>query len=259
MTGTRTVGGDPDRNRATSTVGVGSVRPVRRLPALRTATFELFCHQGQSERADRRGQVGHLIYIFTTCTQTAMQLVGSLVREPGEHPLPPEMLVASPRPRGRPRKEYRPRVRSDEDVERLRRHGVPAFLLTSEWVTRSGYPVDFPPWLVLPRELSSKISSEFRILPVRDEAALREPGLVELVTLLLRFDPLAARVVAQRNRNGLDRHELYRRVRNEGLERAATKVRLQDFAPAIPRTGEPLPREELRWIERNNPARAEAR
>lgn len=188
-----------------------------------------------------------------------MQLVASLLREPGEHPLPREMLIAPPKPRGRPRKEYRPRVRTTEDVDRLRRHGVPAFLLTSEWVTKAGYPVHFPPWLVLPQKLSSKVTSEFRILPVRDEEALREPGVVELVTLLLRFDPLAARVVATRNRGGLDRHELYRRVRNEGLERAATKVRLQEFAPAIPRVGEPLPREELRWIERNNPPLSEAR
>lgn len=187
-----------------------------------------------------------------------MRLIGSLVREPGEHPLPPEMLAVTPRHRGRPRKEYRPRVRSTGDVRRLRRHGVPAFLLTSEWVTKSGYPVHFSPWLLLPRELSSKVTSEFRVLPVRDEDALSAPGLVELVTFLLRFDPLAARVVARRNPGGLDRHELYRRVRNEGLERAATKVRLQDFAPAIPRVGEPLPREELRWIERNNPALEEA-
>ena len=188
-----------------------------------------------------------------------MQLVGSLLREPGEHPLPREMLVVPSRPRGRPRKEYRPRVRTSDDVERLRRHGVPAFLLTSERVTRFGYPVHFPPCLVLPKELSPQFTSEFRILPVRDAEALREPGVVELVTFLLRFDPLAARVVARRNRDGLDRHELYRRVRNEGLERAATKVRLQDFAPAIPRVGEPLPREEIRWIERNNPRIAEAR
>jgi hypothetical protein len=176
------------------------------------------------------------------------------MREPGERPLPREMLTPAPRQRGRPRAEYRPRVRSAEDVERLRRHRVPAMLLTSEWVTRSGYPVSFRPWLVVPERLSPLVTSEFRTLPIRDEDALREPGPVELVTFLLRFDPLAARVVAVRNRAQLDPHELYRRVRNEGLERPATKVRLQEFAPAIPSVGEPLPREELRWIEKNNPA-----
>lgn len=182
-----------------------------------------------------------------------MKIEGSLVREPGEHSLPREMRGTVPRPRGRPRSEYRPQVRSADDVTRLRRHRVPAFLLTSEWVSESGYPVSFRPWLVIPANLVGKIASEFRLLPVRDEEALWAPGAVELVTLLLRFDPLAARVVARRNRHRLDPNELYRRVRNEGLERAATKVRLQEFAPALPKVGESLPREELRWIERNNP------
>lgn len=184
-----------------------------------------------------------------------MRLEMSLRREPGERPLPRSMLVAGRRNRGRPRKEYRPRVRGPEDVERLRRHRVPALLITPEWVTRSGYPVKFRPWLALPEEIVSQVTSEYRILPVKDEEALREPGVAELVMLLLRFDPLAARVVAQRNRKQVDPNELYRRVRNEGLERPATRVRLQDFAPAIPTVGEALDREELRWIERNNPAK----
>jgi hypothetical protein len=114
--------------------------------------------------------------------------------------------------------------------------------------------VSFRPWLVVPERISNQVTSEFRTLPVRDEDALRDPGPNELVTFLLRFDPLAARVVAKRNRNRLDPNELYRRVRNEGLERQATKVRLQEFSPAIPRVGEALPASELRWIERNNPA-----
>ena len=186
-----------------------------------------------------------------------MQVESLLLREPGEHPLPAEMLVPVRRMRGRPRAQYRPRVRSAGDVERLRRHHLPAVLLTSEWVTRSGYPVNFRPWLVVPERLSKQITSEFRTLPVKDEEALRDPGMVELVTFLLRFDPLAARVVATRNRAALDPNELYRRVRNEGLERPATKVRLQEFAPAIPTVGESLPTEELEWIELNNPATGE--
>lgn len=182
-----------------------------------------------------------------------MKVEWSLFREPGERPLPRDMLSPAATPRGRPKREYHPRIRTARDVEQLRRRRVPALLLTSEWVTRSGYPVRFQPWLALPEGISGKVSSEFRILPVRDGESLRAPGIVELVTLLLRFDPLAARVVASRNRRALDPNELYRRIRNEGLERAATKVRLQEFAPALPVVGTPLPREELRWIERNNP------
>ena len=182
-----------------------------------------------------------------------MRVESSLFREKGERTLPREMLSRSTRGRGRPRKEYRPRIRSVADVNRLRRHRVPAFLLTSEWVSRSGYPVQFRPWLALPESLSDKVASEFRVLPVKDAEALRDPGVEELVTLLLRFDLLAARVVAVRNRADLDPNELYRRIRNEGLERAATKVRLQEFTRALPVVGDSLPLEELQWIERNNP------
>jgi hypothetical protein len=183
-----------------------------------------------------------------------MRLEGRLLREPGERPLPREMVAPRSRRRGRPRAEYRPKVRSPHDVDRLRRHRIPAFLLTPEWVSRSGYPVSFRPWLVLSEKLTTQVASDYRTLPVKDEEALREPGPTELVTFLLRFDPLAARVVAVRNRASINPHELYRRVRNEGLERAATRVRLQELAPAIPRVGEALPSRELRWIERNNPA-----
>ena len=183
-----------------------------------------------------------------------MRLEARLLREPGESHLPHWLAVPARRSRGRPRTEYRPRVRSPQDVVRLRSHHVPAFLLTPEWVTECGYPVNFRPWLVLPKTLAGQVSSEYRILPVADADSLKEPGIVELVTFLLRFDPLAARVIASRNRGRLDSNELYRRVRNEGLDAAATKVRLQQFAPAIPRVGASLPVSELRWIERNNPA-----
>jgi hypothetical protein len=182
-----------------------------------------------------------------------MKVEAGLFREPGERPLPRDMLASRSKSRGRPKTEYRPHIRSSKDVDRLRRHRIPALLLTSEWVSKSGYPVSFRPWLALPEALSTKVSSDYRILPVKDGEALRNPTLEELVTLLLRFDPLAARVVATRNRRAIDPNELYRRVRNEGLERPATKVRLQDFAPALPVEGESLPREELRWVERNNP------
>jgi hypothetical protein len=186
-----------------------------------------------------------------------MRVEAGLFREPGERPLRQEMLLPTARIRGRPRREYRLRIRSPRDVEQLRRHRVPAFLLTSEWVTKSGYPVRFRPWLALPEGLATKVSSDYRILPVKDEEALRNPGIEELVTLLLRFDPLAARVVAMRNRARLDPNELYRRVRNEGLEQAATKVRLQEYARALPREGPSLPLGELRWVERNNPPLSE--
>jgi hypothetical protein len=182
-----------------------------------------------------------------------MRVEASLLRDPGEHPLPSDLLRPAGRSRGRPRVEYLPNVRTAADAERLRRHGVPVHLLTSEWVSENGYPVTFRPWLVVSEKIVSKVASEFRVLPVRDEDAVRSPGLVEVVTFLLRFDPIAARLVAVRNRLDIDPHELYRRVRNEGLEAAATRVRLQELSPAIPKVGTSIAPRELAWIEKNNP------
>jgi hypothetical protein len=182
-----------------------------------------------------------------------MRLLGSVLRSPGERPPPPGLLSPAIRPRGRPWIEYLPNVRSEADANALRRRGIPTYLLTSDLVTRLGYPVTFRPWLVAGERIASKVSSPFRILPVRDEESVLRPGTVEVVGFLLRFDPLAARIVAVRNRRNIDPHELYRRVRNEGLEGPATRVRLQEFSPAIPRVGKAISSRELAWIERNNP------
>lgn len=185
-----------------------------------------------------------------------MRLERHLVRELGERAPPPGQFERVRTRRGRPRARYRSIVRSVEDVRRARRRHVPVFLLTDRWVTECGYPVRFSPWLVVPEGLDEAVSTEYRMLKIRDTDSLVAPGLPELVTFLLRFDPLAARAVATRNRRALDLHELHRRVRNEGLERAATRIRLQQVAPSIPVVGESLPQEDLEWVDLNNPGEA---
>lgn len=182
-----------------------------------------------------------------------MRIEGALVRDPREHPLPARMRAARRAHRGRPRVRYHPVVRSPSDVRALRHHGVPVFLVTDEWVSRSRYPVRFEPWLAVPESLAGSFESAYRILGLRDEDALRRPGLEELVTWLLRFDPLAARAVALRNRKQISALELYRRIRNEGLEAPATRVRLQQIMPAIPKVGSSLPARDLAWADKNNP------
>jgi hypothetical protein len=182
-----------------------------------------------------------------------MHLEGSVLRELGERPPPADLFRPAVRRRGRPRVEYHVVVRTAEDAAALRRRGLPVHLLTSDWVSGHGYPVEFRPWLVVPERIARKVTSAFRILPVRDEEAVRSPGLEEIIAFLLRFDPIAARLVAVRNRRSIDPHELYRRIRNEGVEGAATRVRLQEFSPAIPRVGRSISRNELAWLEKNNP------
>jgi hypothetical protein len=188
-----------------------------------------------------------------------MRVLGALVREAGEH-VPARSLFRRIRPaRGRPKARYRALIRSASDVQRLRRRRVPVYLLTAEWVGESGYPTQFRPWLVAAESIAPLLESTFRVLPVRDPGSVEAPGLPELVTYLLRFDPLAARAVALRNRRRLNRSELYRRIRNERLEGAATRVRLQEIVPELPEVGEPLPLEDLEYVDENNPALRRAR
>lgn len=185
-----------------------------------------------------------------------MKFETALVREPGEHSIPRELAVPTEKPRGKPRTDYDLFVRSERDVEFWRRRGLPLVLLTSEWVTQNGYPEKFRPLLFTVAAVARKLKeSKFRVVPVKDTEALRNPKFEEFVTFLLKVDTLAAHAVVHRNVERLNRAELYRRVRNEGLERLATKARLFEFVPDLPRVGEPLSKEDLEWVERNAPAR----
>lgn len=175
-------------------------------------------------------------------------------RERGERSLPADLALRVAKPRGRPRVEYMFRVKSPEDVERLRRLGFPCALLTSEWVSSNGYPQRFGPLLFTAQETVDNLAeSVFPVIPVKDKEALTEPRFEEFVTFLLKVDTLAARAVLRRNSGKYNPSELYRRFRNEGLERLATKVNLQEFVPALPRVGESLSTADLDWVESNNP------
>ncbi|HEY1198815.1 MAG TPA: hypothetical protein VGG32_08855 [Thermoplasmata archaeon] len=189
-----------------------------------------------------------------------MRMVSGLVRSGEANSLPRVFVPVDVRHRGRPPTLYRLRADTEKDVEAARRHGLPLFLLTPEWVTAHGYPEHFRPLLFVWEGLAGKVSSSAysRVL-VRDRDALRSPGFEEVLTFLLKVDMLAARELARRNAGKFDPNELYRRVRNEGMEERATKVRLQEFVPGLPKVGEPFPKDELDWADRNVPATSEVR
>ena len=187
-----------------------------------------------------------------------MKFETALVREPGEHSIPRTLAVPSQKPRGKPRTDYDLFVRSERDVEYWRRRGLPFVLLTPEWVTENGYPEKFRPLLFTVKAVAEKLKeSKFRVVTMKDADTLRDPKFEEFVTLLLKVDTLAAHAVAHRNMGRFRPAEVYRRVRNEGLERLATKARLFEFVPDLPMVGEPLPKEDLEWVERNTPPQSE--
>lgn len=129
------------------------------------------------------------------------------------------------------------------------------FFLSPERVSEAGYPITFEPRLVLPRPMMGQVVTELRVLPVRNPETVRQDRLEALVALMLRVDRLAARALVVRNSAKVNGSELYRMVVNEGLEREATKVRLQDFAKDVPVVGPALPREDIDWALGNNPSR----
>lgn len=144
------------------------------------------------------------------------------------------------RSRGRPPRRVRLAIESPEDVLEARRLGAPVFLLTPEVVTALGYPVQFPPQLVVPREAESAIDTSLPRILVASADGARRPALEDVIVALLRIDPLAARGVASRQRVAIDPVRLLRRVVQDELEGEATRVNLQEFAPSIPHVGRPL-------------------
>ena len=182
-----------------------------------------------------------------------MKLDVSLLRSPGERALPRDLLVRDSPPAHRPRERFAIRVRTADDVERLRALDLPLFLLRDEDVTMLGYPMRFPPILVAARTVEPALRSDLRVLTFASEEAARHPRLEDIVVAMLTFDPVAARALLERNRDLLDLRRLTKRVYQEDLEQVAASVRFHD-ALDIPATGDAPPRESIaRLIRANSP------
>lgn len=183
-----------------------------------------------------------------------MKAESVLFREPGERLLPPNVLVQIRSVRGRPPLEFRLRVRCPEDVEVLRRKNLPLYLLTSETVTALGYPIRFPPELVVARSLLSALETEYRTIPFVSEEAVIRPRIEDVALAFLTLRPIASRVLLERNRHEVDPTYLLKRVLTENLEAPATYARFFDLAPALPHVGPSVPEAALeREFRKNRP------
>lgn len=151
----------------------------------------------------------------------------------------------------RPRKRFRVRLETLEDIQRARQQGVPLLLVQSEDLRILHYPLRIPPTIVVPREYRDVLDTEIPVRVFHSLTPFTQPRIEDLVVFLLLHDPLAARAVVDRNRDLLDLAHLTKRIYQEDLEAPATLVHLQDFVN-IPAAGEPLPREGLlRALEGN--------
>lgn len=178
-----------------------------------------------------------------------MRIVSQLLHDPKNRHVPRELLIpVRPSPR-RPRTAFRLRIRSEEDVARARRVGLPLHLITPDVTASWGFPGSAETVLVVAQILSPLIESRFPVVALVSESSARRPRLEDLIVVLLRRDPLLARTLAVRHSRFLDPDRLLKRILQEDVEEAATLVGLDDVVPALPRSGPALPRPELRRLD----------
>lgn len=165
----------------------------------------------------------------------------------------PSIFVRAPKPKGRPRTEYRARVTKPQDVEEARKLGYPLYLLEPEAVTALGYPMDFPPELIVDRSILPAVDTTYRTIPFDSPEAVLKPRIEDVAIALLSIDAIAARAVLDRNRDAINSDYLLKRIIQENAEERATWVRLFDLVPGLPRVGETIPKAALERKLRQNP------
>ncbi len=172
-----------------------------------------------------------------------MKLTCFLEREtPWERYEPPIVPIGSVS--HRPKKRFRVRLQTPEDVERARKQGLPILLVRSEDLRILHYPLRIPPTILVPREYRDVLETSLPVRTFHSLTPFERPRIEDFVVFLLMHDPIAARAVVERNDDLLDLSLLTKRILQEDLEERATLVRLQDFLD-IPVVGHALRREAL--------------
>ncbi|HTT14908.1 MAG TPA: hypothetical protein VMG81_03915 [Thermoplasmata archaeon] len=178
----------------------------------------------------------------------------SLVREPTDRTLPRSIFVPKERKPHRPCAQYeKVVVRSEDDARIARNANVPLFALDAARVTSLGYPIKFPPLLVVARSVLPLIQSSLTTIPFASEEAARSPRPEDVAVAMLKFDRIGARALVDRNPRW-DPLYLTRRIWEENALRVATLVRLFDVLPYLPRDGDAPDRAALERKLWKNPA-----
>jgi hypothetical protein len=156
-----------------------------------------------------------------------------LLRESGERPLPPA-FVAESHPFHRPKTRYRLRINSPNEVEPIRRTGLPISVFSPEKSEELGYPLEFKPRVIIAKELRSAVDTSLPIVSFADTEAAKNPKLEDYIVAMLRIDLIGARRITSVNREKIGNARLLKRVLQENLESQAYRVRLDEFAPGLP-------------------------
>jgi hypothetical protein len=161
----------------------------------------------------------------------------SLVREPKDRTLPPSVFIRAERAPHRPVTRFiQVRIHSKEDVETVRRANLPVSLFDSARSEALGYPLSFKPILIVAKDHLPAIDTPFRAIPFLDSGAARSPSLEDYIVAMLKIDTLGARRIAKENAASIDSDRLLKRIIVEGVEDRANRVRLDEFAPGLPKS-----------------------
>ena len=171
------------------------------------------------------------------CIYGALETATFFVRSPGETAPAPSVFVPVPLPIGRPKTEYRLRLRSPADIALARRANVPVYLLTETVVQALGYPLNVPPTLLVARSIESALDTSYRTVRLFSEEAVRDPRLEDIAIAMLSIDAVGARVILEANRDEVAGGYLLRRVVEERVLALATSVRFQAVNLSIPIVG----------------------
>ncbi|MGI0132105.1 MAG: hypothetical protein ACREDK_03285 [Thermoplasmata archaeon] len=181
-----------------------------------------------------------------------------LTREPGDRTLAPSVFVKEHSERGGQRARYRLNIHSRADVGVARRAHLAVSLLDPSMVARLGYPLSFRPRLLIGEAESLALAeSVFKTIVFHDEEAARNPTLEDTIVAMLSVDVLGARRISVENRTRIDGSRLLKRILREDAERLAYRVRLNEFAPGLPKPPgvEPISRATLVAEDRREFAR----
>jgi hypothetical protein len=159
----------------------------------------------------------------------------SLVRDPKDRNLPSRIFVRAGRPSHRPVARYsRVRIRTQDDVEAVRKARLPVSILDSRQSKTLGHPLSFRPVLLVGKDLAPLLDTGFRTITFIDAEAARSPRIEDFIVAMLSIDTLGARRIAKANAAIIDPVRLLKRILAEGLEARAYRVRLDEFAPGLP-------------------------
>jgi hypothetical protein len=140
----------------------------------------------------------------------------------------------------RPRKRFKVRLETEEDVRLARERGLPLLLIQSGDLKILHYPLAMPPTVVVPREYRDVIEAKFRIHTFQSLRALQRPRIEDIVVFLLTYDLIAARAVIERSRDLLDFNYLRKRIHQEDLRpRLRKSISRTSWTSPSPATSSP--------------------